>query len=97
MGTVPAREALTLSQVVCPNCGHQFHRWGHQASFDVSTMRTLLERKFILDAVEERFFIEWDGVGWPRRLAGLLKKFLSWRGIGTYGAARNVFFVARKP
>src|SRR5690349_13372121 len=34
LGTVPARERLEDSEVVCPNCTHHFHRWGHHASFD---------------------------------------------------------------
>jgi SAM-dependent methyltransferase len=97
IGTVPARERLAESKVVCPNCEHHFHRWGHQASFDKHSMTTLLQRTFAVETVEERFFNEWDSVGWGRRMTGLLKKFLSWRGLGTYGDARNIVFVARKP
>lgn len=96
IGTVPAREVLSLSEVVCPNCEHHFHRWGHQASFTTSSMRSLLGKYFAVETVEERFFNEWDSVSFKRKLAGLLKKFLSWRGIGTYGAARNIYFIARK-
>jgi len=96
MGTVPARERLEDNDVVCPNCEHHFHRWGHQASFDIASARALLERRFAVERIEERFFNEWQSASWPRRAAGLLKKFLSWRGIGTYGIARNIFFIARK-
>lgn len=96
IGTVPARERLADSEVVCPNCEHHFHRWGHQASFDVHSLTALLEREFEVETVDERFFNEWKSVGWFRRLTGLLKKFLSWRGLGTYGIARNLFFVAHK-
>lgn len=95
IGTVPARERLEDSQVVCPNCQHHFHRWGHRTSFDVAAMRAKLERHFAVETLEERFFNEWDSAGWAGRAAGLVKKFLSWRGIGTYGVARNLFFVAR--
>jgi hypothetical protein len=56
-----------------------------------------LSQKFEVGIVEEHFFNEWDSARWSRRLTGLLKKFLSWRGLGTYGQARNIFFVARKP
>ncbi|MFL6725438.1 MAG: class I SAM-dependent methyltransferase [Sphingomicrobium sp.] len=97
MGTVPARERLEDSQVICPRCEHHFHRWGHQASFDIVSLNQLLKRFFVPETVEERFFNEWESAGWNRRLSGLLKKFLSWRGLGTYGAARNIFFIAQKP
>jgi len=97
IGTVPAREKLAESEVVCPNCEHHFHRWGHKARFDIASMRELLGRDFTVDTVHERFFNEWESVGWGRRMTGLLKRLLSWRGLGTYGAARNIFFVARKP
>ncbi len=34
IGTVPYRENLNESLVICPDCGKKFHRWGHQQSFD---------------------------------------------------------------
>ena len=96
IGTVPARERLPLSQVVCPTCGHRFHRWGHEASFTIASMRAFLGQTFFVETVHERFFNEWHSANWYRRLTGLLKKFLSWRGVGTYGTARNIYFVAKK-
>jgi ubiquinone/menaquinone biosynthesis C-methylase UbiE len=96
MGTVPARERLEESEVVCPNCEHHFHRWGHQAAFDVASLTRLLEQMFSVDTVHERFFNEWESATFARKFAGLLKKFLSWRGLGTYGTARSIFFVVRK-
>jgi len=97
IGTVPARERLQNLEVVCPNCGHHFHRWGHQSSFSVGSLRSLLGELFCVETVEERFFNEWTSAGWPRRLTGLLKKFLSWRGIGPYGVNRNIYFCVRRP
>lgn len=97
IGTVPAREKLEDSVVVCPHCGIQFHRWGHKRSFSVGTLTAALRHYFLVDSVYEIFFIDWDFVGWWRRLQGLIKKFLSWRGIGTYGIGRNIYFCARKP
>jgi ubiquinone/menaquinone biosynthesis C-methylase UbiE len=97
LGTVPARENLSQAEVVCPHCERHFHRWGHQATYDVNSLHALLSQKFEVGIVEEHFFNEWDSARWSRRLTGLLKKFLSWRGLGTYGQARNIFFVARKP
>jgi ubiquinone/menaquinone biosynthesis C-methylase UbiE len=96
IGTVPARERLEDSHVVCPNCEHHFHRWGHQAAFDLQSMNSTLSRYLKVERLEERFFNEWDSAPWQRRIGGLIKKFLSWRGLGTYGTARNIFFVARK-
>lgn len=97
IGTVPARERLRDSEIVCPRCEHHFHRWGHEASFNVQSIASTLNPSFTPDIVEECFFADWHGASWPRRVAGLLKKFLSWRGLGTYGAARNIFFSAHKP
>ncbi|MCB1801867.1 MAG: class I SAM-dependent methyltransferase [Gammaproteobacteria bacterium] len=38
IGTVPYRENLEQSMVICPDCGKVFHRWGHQRSFDETTL-----------------------------------------------------------
>jgi SAM-dependent methyltransferase len=96
IGTVPARENLADSLVVCPGCGLQFHRWGHKRSFDVEQLSAVLATRFVNDKIFERFFIDWEAVGWWRKLQGLIKKFLSWRSIGTYGACRNILFLTHK-
>jgi len=96
IGTVPAREKLENSIVVCPGCGLQFHRWGHKRSFSVDTLTGTLGRYFSVETAREYFFIEWESVNWWKKLQGLVKKFLSWRGIGTYGICRNIYFSARK-
>ena len=44
IGTVPFREDLSASMVVCPDCGKVFHRWGHQRSFDKDDLRLALSR-----------------------------------------------------
>jgi len=97
IGTVPARENLAESLVVCPDCGLQFHRWGHKSSFDINRLSAILATRFSVDKVSEQFFVDWESVGWWRKLQGLIKKFLSWRGIGTYGVCRNIYFSAQKP
>lgn len=97
IGTVPAREKLEDSIVICPHCGVQFHRWGHKRSFDVGSLTGALQQYLLVDSVYEQFFIDWESVGWWRKLQGLIKKFLSWRGIGTYGIGRNIYFSMRKP
>ncbi|MEW6589791.1 MAG: class I SAM-dependent methyltransferase [Pseudomonadota bacterium] len=97
IGTVPAREKLEDAIVVCPHCGSQFHRWGHKRSFSVNTLTLALKQHFLVNSAYEKFFIDWASVGWWRKLQGMLKKFLSWRGIGTYGVCRNIYFCAQKP
>ena len=97
IGTVPAREKLESSIVACPNCGAHFHRWGHNRRFSVDTLTHALERYFLVESARETFFIDWKSVGWWRKLQGLIKKFLSWRGVGTYGICRNIYFSVRKP
>lgn len=97
LGTVPAREKLEDSMVICPNCGIHFHRWGHKRNFSVETLTIALKKYFLIDTVHELFFIEWESVGWWCRFKGLIKKFLSWRGVGTYGIGRNIYFVVRNP
>lgn len=97
IATVPARETLLDSMVVCPACGTKFHRWGHTRSFTVESFVALMGGRFIVEQADEHHFVEWETVGLSGKLKGLLKQFLSWRGIGTYGAYRNILFVGRKP
>jgi len=40
--TTPYNEDLKLNSVVCPECGHQFHRFGHLQSFDQMRITELL-------------------------------------------------------
>lgn len=96
IGTVPAREKLEDSLVVCPDCGNKFHRWGHKQSFSIDTLSDALGKYFVMESIYEKFFVDWDSVRWWGKLQGLVKKFLSWRGIGTYGIGRNIWFCARK-
>ena len=96
IGTVPAREKLDDSMVVCPNCGSRFHRWGHQISFSVETLENALVTHFAVDKIQEYFFIEWESAGLWKKIQGLIKKFLSWKGIGTYGTCRNIYFETHK-
>lgn len=96
LGTVPAEEQLADSNVVCPHCAHQFHRWGHRRSFDAARMTALLSTKFKPESVHTLFFIDWRGASLKRKLKGLLQKLLSHYRIGTYGTHRNIYFLARK-
>jgi len=42
--TTPYNEDLKLNMVACPECGHQFHRFGHLQSFDKERIKNILER-----------------------------------------------------
>jgi len=96
IGTVPARERLKDQQVVCPRCGNHFHRWDHKRSFDTNTLTQVLSTRFVVRNSMEKFFIDWESVGCWRKIQGLVKMFLSWLGIGTYGICRNIYFEAYK-
>lgn len=97
IATVPARENLKEALVVCPCCSAAFHRWGHTRSFTVESLTDLLHAQFTAERAAEHFFVEWSTVGPIGKLKGLVQQFLSWRGIGTYGAARTILYVGRKP
>ena len=96
IGTVPARERLEDSMVVCPNCNERFHRWGHKRSFEIESLSRLLSECFFVEIAEEHFFVPWDSVPLTEKAKGLIKKFLSWQRIGTYGICRNIYFLAKK-
>jgi len=44
IGTVPYREDLQASEVFCPQCQAQFHRWGHHQSYDVVSLGELFKQ-----------------------------------------------------
>lgn len=50
-GTVPFKENLQASVVVCPDCGNIFHRWGHQRNFDKQSLELELDRAGLKTAV----------------------------------------------
>jgi len=40
--TTPFEEDLRLNMVSCPECGHEFHRYGHLQSFNIHRITSLL-------------------------------------------------------
>jgi ubiquinone/menaquinone biosynthesis C-methylase UbiE len=40
--TTPYKEDLKQNSIVCPECGHEFHRYGHLQSFDEKKITELL-------------------------------------------------------
>jgi len=41
--TTPCNEDIKSQLVLCPKCGHEFHRYGHLQSFDKGRLRELFE------------------------------------------------------
>jgi hypothetical protein len=82
LGTVPFAEELQDSVVVCPCCGEQFHRWGHQRSFDRIALRQELQGTFAIRRLGVRAFPQIRGLG----VAGIAKGSARWL-LGRRGVA----------
>ncbi len=95
IGTVPSRENLAEQFVVCPCCGAQYHRWGHQQAFAPSDVHKLLSQHFLVSRVLARPFTPWATLTWKGRLLAAGKTVL-WR-LGSHGSNENIVFEARKP
>ena len=99
IGTVPANENLMQQFVVCPECSHHFHRWGHTQSFSLEQIFTLLEAGFKDCKVFLRFFpnrppsmvFDLPLFDW---CYNILRKFFAWIGIMRGGAC--IIFIAQK-
>ena len=91
-GTVPARERMEDQQALCPHCGRQFHRWGHQQSFDCEKIRSLMLPGFQPLAIFERPFVSWQTLNWKGQFS-VRRVGLWWLGI--HGNQENVVFIGR--
>jgi SAM-dependent methyltransferase len=67
VGSVPYRENLSDSEVICPDCGKIFHRWGHVSSFDLASLAAELAREFTDVACRRCSFVDWAGARTPGR------------------------------
>jgi SAM-dependent methyltransferase len=54
--TVPAQEVLEESNVVCPHCQKSFHRWGHEQSFTLEKIRSIVGKYFQIILLKEMIF-----------------------------------------
>ncbi len=95
IGTVPAKERLEQNVVVCPDCGKQFHRWGHLQSFDIENIKNLLQHNFIVETISIRYFPSWKTMNWKTRIETIL--MLMFRFFGANIKNENIYFIARKP
>ena len=94
LGTVPHAENLAEQEAVCPHCGEVFHRWGHQASFKLASVREMLDSRFAVEQLARTAFIDL----WGRGLAGLVKGSLrlALAKLGEPIAVPTIWWIARK-
>jgi SAM-dependent methyltransferase len=92
IGTVPYRENLSLNEVICPRCQEVFHRWGHQRSFDLPTMKRELLPFFRQVVVKRKGFVSLRG----RDFIGKIKCLIILMEYSMQIASPNIYFAARK-
>jgi len=73
--TFPARENLADNACFCPNCGYNFHRWGHKQSWDAARIKQVF-RDFTIVSLKERYFLP-PGLNMAGKLSAYLKIMLS--------------------
>jgi ubiquinone/menaquinone biosynthesis C-methylase UbiE len=93
IGTVPFQENLQDNEVVCPNCGKIFHRWGHQQNFDETKLAAWFQHGTTL-LLKRRLFISWRGLNLKRRVAAFIKLLLLY--LGSHGSNETLYFQVRK-
>ncbi|MBL1140647.1 MAG: class I SAM-dependent methyltransferase [Proteobacteria bacterium] len=94
-GTVPYRENLRDNNVICPHCQEQFHRWGHQQSFDKISLRNLLVfNGFIIDKLYPRSFPDFRRRGIKLFIKSVFRYVLGRMGEPLVGP--NLYFVSHK-
>jgi SAM-dependent methyltransferase len=94
LGTVPCEEDLGANQVVCPECGVVFHRWGHQKSFTRDEVAQELSPHFTHIRARRTAF-----VAFSRGLAGNTKSLirLVLAKCGQHIAVPSILWQAQKP
>ena len=90
LGSVPADEALSANECVCPKCGEIFHRWGHVQSFDTETLSELLSQNFQAPSIRRTYFSDSARLNWKGRIV-LAFKQLSLR-LGSRGSSDTFIF-----
>jgi SAM-dependent methyltransferase len=95
LGTVPAREELSSSLVVCPHCAVPFHRWGHLQSFTPERIIALLSPFFTSCTAHEYKFITWSRRSFAAKVLAVLKLSARWFGVRL--PDESIFFSGVKP
>ena len=94
-GTVPYRENLIDNNVICPHCETEFHRWGHQQSFDKSSLgEILIKHKFLIVQLYSRSFPDFRRPGFILFVKSLFRYVLG--RLGEPLIAPNLYFVVHK-
>ena len=94
IGTVPFNEDLVLNHVICPDCGHLFHRWGHVLSFNCRTLNHAMTPFFEKILIKKTAFIKKKGIGWTGTVKSIVRLILA--RFGSAIASPNIFFMAQK-
>lgn len=93
LGTVPYKENLKAGDVVCPCCGALFHRWGHQKSFTLDTVRAELGDSFEVVELRRTAFVSYRDRGPFGKLKSLARLVLA--RAGQMIAIPSVYWLAR--
>ncbi len=94
IGTVPYNEDMRLNHVVCPDCGKQFHRWGHERTFGRSSLRSELKPYFDTIILKRRAFVTFRHCGLTMIAKNLVRLILA--PFGSPIASPNIFFMTQK-
>lgn len=91
-GTVPYCEKLQASEVVCPHCHAQFHRWGHHQAFDVDSLGdSFIRHGFRIVRMYPRCFPDYRRHGFRNLLRAVFRDMLGRMGEQLVGP--NLYFV----
>jgi len=94
VGTVPYREKLQDNVVFCPCCEQQFHRWGHQQSFDAVSLGSLFKSHGLqIDKLYPRSFPDFRRPGFRLFLKAVFRYALGRMGEPLVGP--NLYFEVR--
>lgn len=96
VGSVPYREVLADHEVICPDCGKVFHRWGHVSSFDIPQLRSELSSAFAPVECRRLSFVDWAAARSPVRAAKIAVQAVLGR-LGAAVANPSIEFAARSP
>ncbi len=95
VGSVPHCEVLADNDVVCPDCGKVFLRWGHVSRFDRAALQGELAQVFDMVSCQRRSFVVWAAARTPMRLLKALVLSLLGR-MGEAIASPSIAFAARR-